>query len=208
MSVSVWPHPLYRWYNTHTIYDIISTVYMAEYALYMTFHPRFMTSQHSIHYISLLYLISNWLYLRALPLYLCHHNPDYQSYNPYCTYDNTGKVCITSYEYIWHHIHSWWYHTTVWPSHTLHSCYHNRGYLSSHPLQLSYYLECIEYTKTAICVISNPLYVWHHMNSMWLHNIPLRHHKSVFMTSQTHYPWHHPHCIWHHIHSTCDLTAL
>ena len=49
------------------------TLFMAHYALYMTSHPRFMTSQHSIHYISLLYLISNWLYLTALPLYLCHH---------------------------------------------------------------------------------------------------------------------------------------
>ena len=27
-------------------------------------------------------------------------------------------------------------------------------------------LQCIEYTQCAICVISNTLYVWHHMNSM------------------------------------------
>ena len=82
------------------------------------------------------------------------------------------------------------------------------GYLSSHPLQLSYDLQCIENTTSAICVISNPLYVWHHMNSMWHHNNSLRHHKTVFMTSQPHYSWHHPHCIWYHIHTTCDLTAL
>ena len=49
------------------------TVFMAHFALSMTSHQWFMTSQHSIHYISLLYLISNWLYLTALPLYLCHH---------------------------------------------------------------------------------------------------------------------------------------
>ena len=30
------------------------------------------------------------------------------------------------------------------------------------------------------------------MNSMWHHNISLRHHKTVFMTSQPHYSWHHP----------------
>ena len=82
------------------------------------------------------------------------------------------------------------------------------GYLSSHPLQLSYDLQFIECTTSAICVISNPLYVWHHMNSMWHHNNSLRHHKTVFMTSQPHYSWHHPHCIWYHIHSTCDHTAL
>ena len=82
------------------------------------------------------------------------------------------------------------------------------GYLSSHPLQLSYDLQCIEYTTSAICVISKPLYVWQHMNSMWHHNNSLRHHKTLFMTPQPHYSWHHLHCIWHHIHFTCDLTAL
>ena len=47
MSVSVWSHPLYWWYNTYCIYDITPTVYMAHYALYMTSHTRFMTSEHS-----------------------------------------------------------------------------------------------------------------------------------------------------------------
>ena len=68
------------------------------------------------------------------------------------------------------------------------------GYLSLHPLQLSYDLQCIENTTSAICVFSNTLYVWHHMNSMWHHKNSLRHHKTVFMTSQPHYSWHHPHC--------------
>ena len=51
ICVSVWWHTLYRWYNTHCIYDLAPTIFMAHYALYMTSHPRFMTSQHSIHYI-------------------------------------------------------------------------------------------------------------------------------------------------------------
>ena len=49
------------------------TIFMAQYALYMTSDPRFMTSQHSIHYISLLHLISNGLYFTAHPPYLFHH---------------------------------------------------------------------------------------------------------------------------------------
>ena len=73
ICVSLWSHTLYRWCNIHCIYDMAPTIFKAQYALYMTSHPRFMTSQHSIHYISLLYLISNWLYLIALPLYLYHH---------------------------------------------------------------------------------------------------------------------------------------
>ena len=53
-------------------------------------------------------------------------HPDYQSYNPHCMYDNTGTICMTSYEYIWHHIHTLWYHTMVWPLHTLYSCHHTQ----------------------------------------------------------------------------------
>ena len=60
-------------HNTDCIDDMAPTIFMAQYALYMTSHPRFMASQHSIHYINLLYLISNWLYLRAHPMYLCNH---------------------------------------------------------------------------------------------------------------------------------------
>ena len=73
VSVSVGSHTLWWWHNTHCIYIMGPTIFMEVYALYMTSHPRFMTSQNSIQFISLLYLISNWLYLTALPLYLCHH---------------------------------------------------------------------------------------------------------------------------------------
>ena len=90
-------------------------------------------------------------------------------------------------------------YTVFMPSHP--------GYLSSHPLQLSYYLQCIEYTTSAICVISNPLYVWHHMNSMWHLNNLLRHHKSVFMTSQPYYSCYHAHCRGYDITYTLLVTS-
>ena len=44
ICVSVWSHTLYRWYNTHFVYDMATNIFMAEYALYMTSHPWFMTS--------------------------------------------------------------------------------------------------------------------------------------------------------------------
>ena len=98
--VSVWSHTLNRWYNTYCIYDMAPTVFMAQYALYMTSHQWFMTWQHSIHYISLLYLISNWLYLKALPLYLCHHTQ--------ITDHITLIVCmITQVKYAWHHMNTY-----------------------------------------------------------------------------------------------------
>ena len=96
----MWSHTLYQWYNTHCIYDMASTIFMAHYALYRTSHPWFMTSKHSVHYIRLLYVISNWLYLTALPLYFCHHT---QIINHI-----TRIVCmITLAEYVWHHMNTY-----------------------------------------------------------------------------------------------------
>ena len=96
ICVSVWSHTLYGWYNTHCIYDMAPTILMAQYALYVTSHPRFMISQFSIHYMSPLYLISKWLYLTAHPLYLCHHTQIIDHITPI--------VCmITQAQYVWHH---------------------------------------------------------------------------------------------------------
>ena len=76
------------------------TIFMAQYALYMTSHPWFMTSKHSIHYISLLYLISTWFYFTAHPLYLCHHTQ--------ITDHITLTVCmITQVKYAWHHMNTY-----------------------------------------------------------------------------------------------------
>ena len=160
---------MYWRYNTHCIYDMAPTIFMAQYALYMTSHTRFMTSQHSIHYIILLYLISNWLYLTAHQLYLCHHTQIIDHITPI--------VCmITQAQYIWYYMNTYGItflfmisHHGMTFTHTVFMSSHP-GYLSLHPLQLSYYLQCIEYTTSAVCVISNPLYVWHHMNSMWYLN--------------------------------------
>ena len=112
--MSLWSHPLYRWYNTHSNYDITSTVYMAQYALYMTSHPRFMTSQHSTHDIKLLYLTSHWLYLRAHPLYLCHHSQIIDHKTPIICMITQPQYVWHHMNYIWHHIHSLWYHSTLW----------------------------------------------------------------------------------------------
>ena len=98
MSMSVWSHPLYRWYNTHSIYDISSTVYMAQYELYTTPHPQFMTSQYSTHDIkAIISHLTPIIYDSTSTVSLTSH-PDYQSYNPPCMYDNTATICMASYE--------------------------------------------------------------------------------------------------------------
>ena len=120
MSVSVWSHPLYRWYNTHSIYDISSTVYMAPYALYMTSHPWFMTLQHSTHDIKGI---------------ISHLTPIIS--------DSTSPVPLS--------------HTHI-----------------------------VDHTTTIVCMITQPQYVWHHMNYIWHHTHSLWYHTTL---------WHHTHCI-------------
>ena len=140
ICVSVWSYTLYRCYNTHYIYEMGPTIFMEEYALYMTSHPQFMIYQHSIQYISLLYLISNWTYLTTHPLYLCHHTQFIDHI--------THILCmITQAQYAWHHMKTCDITSTLYDStpcmtftNTLFMWSHP-GYLSLHPLQLSYYLQ-------------------------------------------------------------------
>ena len=100
ICVSVGSHTLYRRYNTHCIDDMAPTIFMAQYPLYMISHPWFITWQHSIHYISILYLIANWLYYTAHPLYLWHHTQ--------ITEHITPIVCmIIQVKYAWHHMNTY-----------------------------------------------------------------------------------------------------
>ena len=127
-------------------------------------------------------------------------------------YDNTSTICMISYVFIWYHIHSLQYPTMLWHSHTLYSYHHTQDIYDC--IHCSYYLQCIDYITTVICVISNPLYVWQHMNSMWHQKNSLWHRKAVFMTSHPHSSWHHTHYIqnehtlylWHHSHCNYDKT--
>ena len=166
MSVSVWSHPLYQWYNTHSIFDITSTVYMAQYALYTTTQPHhnnlLMTS-------NLLYLTSHESYLRAHPQYLCHHTQIIDL--------TTHIVCmITQQQYVWHHmnyiwhyIHSLWYHTMLWHhTHCIHGItpmIHVIASTVAGPLLIVYWLYHTYYMcdmKPTIYMTSQEFYMTSH----------------------------------------------
>ena len=164
----------------------------------MTSHPRFMTSQYTIRYISLLYLIWNWLYLTAHPLYLCHHTQIVSHITPI--------VCmITQAKYLWHHMNTYditptLYQTTVWHWHTLYSCHHTQD--------TCHHIHCSWDITYSILIIARLQYVWYQTHYMYdiigiLCDIATTHYDITRL-----YSWHHPNCIWHHIHSTFDLTAL
>ena len=106
------------WYGTYYIYGRICTIYDISPTIYdiSTLYPIY---QSIISHIKL--NISD----NTSTVSLSSH-PDCRSYNPHCMYDNTGTICMTSYEYIWHHIHSLWYQTMLWHSHTLYSFHHTQ----------------------------------------------------------------------------------
>ena len=174
------------------------TIFMAQYALYMTSHPRFMTWQHSIHYISQLYLISNWLYLTALPLYLCHHTQIINHTTPIV-------YMITQAQYVWHHMNTYDITSTLQdmtPRYVIHTqCIHvitpRIPVIASTVAELLltvywlYHICNMSDIKPTICMTSYEFYVTS---------------QKLFITSQD-YAWHHIHCIWHDITATCDITA-
>ena len=93
------------------------TIFTEVYALYMTSHLRFMTSQHSIQFICLLYIISNWIYLTTHPLHLCIHTQIIDHKTPI--------VCmITQAQNAWHHVNTYDITSTLYditPRYDLHT---------------------------------------------------------------------------------------
>ena len=97
-TVLIIQHTLYLWHGTYYIYGTICTVCVISPTIYdiTTLYPL---HQSIISHIKL--IISD----STSTVSLSSHS-DFCSYNPLCTDDNKGTICVTSYEYIWHHIHS------------------------------------------------------------------------------------------------------
>ena len=198
MSMSVWSHPLYWWYNPHSTYDIISTVYMAQYALYTTLHPRFMTSQHSTHDIkAIIFHLTPIISYSTSTVSLSSH-PDYRSYNPHCMYDNTAAICMTSYE-----LHMASYPLFMIPQHTMTS---HPLYSWHHTQDTCHRIHCSWTIFYSVVIISHLLFVWHDTHYMYditgiLYDIKLTLYDITIL-----YSWHHIHSIHDSTHTLYDIT--
>ena len=129
-------------------------------------------------------------------------------------YDITFTICVTShYDYIYNITHSMFMtyplylasHTVLWQHN--HCVTSQPLCLTSHPLYLCHHTQCIHFIKPSVWMISQPLYVWHHMYYMGNHIHSLCHHTTVLMTSQPLHMKPHPVCratctlyMWHHSH--------
>ena len=149
---------MYLWHGTYYIYGTICTVYDISPTIYdiTTLYPL---HQSVIPHIKM--IISD----STSTVSLSSH-PYYQSYKPHCTSDNTGTIFMISYEKIWHYIHSLWYHTMVWPSHTLYHVFTYRiPVIASiaaellHTLCWVYHICNMCDLKPTICMASYEFYV-------------------------------------------------
>ena len=142
---------------------------MAEYALYMTSHPRFMTSQHSTHDIKAIISHLSPIISDSTSTVSLSSHPDYRSYNPHCMYDNTATICMISYELHMtsHPLFMISHHAMT--SHPLYSCHHTQDtWLSTTvagPLLIVYWLYHTYYMcdmKPTICMTSQEFYMTSH----------------------------------------------
>ena len=163
--------------SRYIIYDITSAEYMAQYALYMTFHPWFMTLQHSIHDIKAIISHLTLIISESTSTVSLSSHPDYGSHKAIVGMVTQPQYVWHHMNYIWHHVHSLWYHTTLW-----------------------YYTHCIHVIKPRIpvitCTVSGRLLIVY-----WLyHSIKPNH--SVYDVTSTSGMTSHPlyqiciHCIF------------
>ena len=151
MSVSVWWHSLYQWYNTHCIYAITSTVYTAQYALYMTPQPWVMPSQHSTHDTKAIISHLTPIISDSTSTVSLSSLTEYRSYNPHCMCDNTATTYMTSYEQ----------HMTSHPLFmiSLHAMTSNPVYLCHHTQDSCHRIHCSWTITYSVLIIPHLLYV-------------------------------------------------
>ena len=120
---------------------------------------------------------------------------------------------ITQAQYVWHHTNIYDITSSLCDitqrcelhTHSIHVITPRIPVITSTVAELLLTVYWLEHVCN-MCDIK-PLYVWHHMYSMWYHNHFYWHQKTVFMTSHPQYSWHHTHCRRHDIQSTCDISA-
>ena len=162
------PQYVYLCDHTHCIDDIKQTLFMTWDLLYLwknmhplrpVTHDLWHSTLYPIHQSIIPHIKLNISDNTSTVLQSSH--TDCWSYKPHCMYDNTGTICMTSCEYIWHHINSLWYHIMLWHSHTLYSRHHTQDtchgihwiWAITYSLLIIACLKCVWY-QTTICMTS------------------------------------------------------
>ena len=169
MSVSVWSHPLYWWYNTHSI--LTSHLLYIWHHMHCIWHLTHDLWHHNTLLMpsKLLYLTSHQLYLTAHPRYLCHHTQIIEHTTPIVCMITQPQYVWHHMNYLWHHIHCLWYHTTLWHHthyiHVIKPRIHVTASTVAGPLLIVYWLYHTYYMcdmKCTICMTSQEFYMTSH----------------------------------------------
>ena len=134
-------------------------------------------------------MTSHPLYLTLYWCYFCHHTHSID--------DITHTLFMTSHLlYIWQNMHCiWhltndlWHHNTLLMTSKILYLTSRQLYLTAHPLYLCNHTQIIDHKSPTVCIITiitQPQYVWYHMNCIWHHIHSLSYHTTL---------WHHTHCI-------------
>ena len=142
---------------------------MAPCTLYMTSHPRFMTSQHSTHDIkAMIYHLTPIISESTSTVSLSSH-PDFRSYNPHFCMITQPQYVWYHINCIWRHIHSLWYHTMLWHhTHCIHVITSRTPVMASTvagPIPIVYWLYDTYYMcdmKHTTCMTSEKFYMTSH----------------------------------------------
>ena len=159
-------------------------IFMEVYALYMTSHPRFMTSQHYMFMLYSLDMASGtdlWPQNHCVPsqpLCLTLHSMYFWHYTKYTNFLKRCE-CLSSQplyvwhpmHYIWHHIHSLWLHSIeVITLHPLHSWHHTPNIWHNtygNMNVISAIRPTISNTTSTVFVSSNPGYQLYDTHSLY-----------------------------------------
>ena len=233
---------LYPWCHIHSIHDSTPNLYGITYFILAISQRLYIWQDTCVYDIILsIYDILHGVRMETKPRYLTSHS-QYMCNQTHLIDDIIHYVCMKSHpmhvghqrHYLWHHIFSWWHHTSVCMSWNPLCLWHRIHYIQCHThclydktssiSDLKHILSAITSTvyvitptlsKTShqLCKTSQVAHVCHHVQYTWHHIHPLRQQPLVFMTSHALYWWHHMHyiwhviyCVWYHIYYMCDIT--
>ena len=120
-TVSVSSHPVDKFHQAQCMSDLTATMCMTSYALHVTSHAQFRTSDHFMYDIrSTLSDLTSTVSMSSHPPYRWHHI--HYIYDIISTkYDSTTLLLMTRHStYVWHPLHCRWQCThSITPNHSI-----------------------------------------------------------------------------------------
>ena len=219
-TVSVSSHQIYRWYHSHYMYVITSSVCETFCPLYLWHHNYYVWKHKPVswlHYTRHMYGIicakedvtftlspQATIFLTSHPLQAWHLTPCIRD-RTNCIFVITTSSLISDPLFVWHHTHHR-YSIFCTIEDITSSLYEIKPpFLRHHTHYILHRIDAISVTTSTV-LIPHQLYLWDLILYMWQHHIHcIQHIFTIFVRSQplylclqsTLFMISHPLCIWH-----------